>query len=127
MPSTITNLSGSWTGEEKNGSLRTYEWFGLTPSGIYPYPNIYWQTGYGPGYDFSGYCMVSGQKKIAFGDYRTLISPTETNIVRRATVGSFIKKTTLVGGNTKGLSDLGTNVISYNAFLVTPLVEATKQ
>lgn len=111
---TVTDLTGGWSAKEKDGSLISYEWFSLENAPEI-WPNIYEVDGYGPGYDVGGYCMVSSQKKIAFGT-REFLTP--SNAITRGTVGSFINKSSLLGGKTKGLSDSGTNVISYDAFRV---------
>ena len=124
---TVTNalgFPGSWSATEKSGSLTRYEWLSLSPivSKAAPsWPNIYSVSGYGPGYDVSGICMVSSQKKIGFG---TLQSYSPTNQFTRGTVGSLINKSTSLGGKMKGLSEEGTNVMSYDAFWVTsPVAE----
>ena len=115
---TVTNvagITGSWTGAEKAGTVSYYEWFSLTPTaGLWQ--NRYTVSGYGPAYDLTGYCLVSSQKKIAFGNYREN-GPTVSG---RATIGALSNKKTIFGGKMKGLSSLETNLISYEAFRVLP-------
>ena len=111
---TVTDLSGTWTGEEKNGSLTTYEWFSLSPTPTI-WPNIYTVAGYGPSYALNGYCMVSSQKKIAFGNFKDF---DPTNSIVRGTVGPFVNKSTALGGKTKGQMNFGTNIVTYNSFRV---------
>ena len=114
----VTDLSGRWTGTEKIGSLSTYEFFNLTPmSTAEGHTNVYDIIGAGPGYSMSGVCMVSSQKKIAFANYK-FSNPTNPP-TQRATTGPLVNSKTSLGGNTRGLIDLGTNV-NYNAFWVSP-------
>lgn len=120
IKTTLPDLSGGWSATERNGSLTTYEWFEMIPANTI-WPNVYTVTnGYGPGYVFSGTCMVSSQKKIGFGTTRTVITATETNKLGRATIGSFINKSTSLGGKTKGVFNFGTNVVAYDAFWTIP-------
>lgn len=108
----VTDLAGLWTAEEKNSGISYYEFFSLTPKPVI-WPNIYDLSGDGPGYGVTGVSVVSSQKKIAFASLQG------TNATLRATLGSFINKSTSLGGKTKGLSSSGTNnIVTYDAFRV---------
>ena len=113
----LTNLSGSWTGEEKNLNLTTYEWFALSPTNIASenWPNVYAVDGYGPSYHLGGIVIASSQKQIGFG---TTFDFDPTNSVARATTGTFINRPTSVGGITRGVDNFSTNVVTYNAYRV---------
>jgi len=114
----VTGLSGRWTATEKINNLSINEFFTMAPAPTFEgYTNIYDLFGSGPGYDLEGTCMVSSQKRIAFAGFKylSLTNPP----IQRATAGSLINSKTLLGGNTKGLIEPGTNV-TYNAFWVSP-------
>jgi len=125
---TVTNvagITGSWTGAETDKTVSYYEWFSLVPDSQHPLvPNLYSLNGYGPAYGLEGYCLVSSQKRIAFGNYRTNVVSDGTNSITyrsyRASVGPLSNKKTVFGGKMKGLSSNTTNVISYESFRVAP-------
>lgn len=88
----LPDISGTWAGVKKQNGVSYNETFTLTPSGFFE--NIY-QTGdgTGPGYDFTGYAVVSSQKRMGFAFAELPLG--STNEVLRATVGKVSTKNAL--------------------------------
>lgn len=81
---TLTNISGSWYGTKKLNGQSFVEFFDMTPLLT---PNLYFVTGAGPGYSYTGSALLSSRKKIAF---TFGMDPQDaTNQVVRAVTGSF--------------------------------------
>jgi hypothetical protein len=103
----IPDLTGSWYGMQTAGSLKTYEFFDLTPDAS---PFLFLIDGNGPGYTYVGYSMVSSQKYVGFTTLVTAENGTDS--VLRSVVGSFSPR--YMKASTKGVED-GPKYISFSA------------
>ncbi len=114
------NLSGNWYGTKRMTGQYFNEFFTLTSfadenplsdeyADLSNFPGIYWtQDGLGPGYDFSGFAMLSSQKKIAFAFDQAAFG--DTNSVRHATFGSFSSSRGINKASTLGVEEPSTAV-----------------
>jgi hypothetical protein len=94
------------------------EFFDLTASSTIPFQNSYDMDGTGAGYSTSGVCLVSAQKRIGFA--LNELPDDSTNLVLRATMGSFINSKNKIGANTRGFKapDLYINFIGKKVYKV---------
>jgi hypothetical protein len=108
----VTDLTGSWLGVKKQNEVTLYETFSLVPSGLFE--NIYFTTnGTGPGYTYSGFAVVSVQKKIGFAFQES--SSGATNLTLRTTVGKPTVKNS-VSAKTEGIIANESSGIRFDAF-----------
>jgi hypothetical protein len=79
-------LTGAWYGTRRQDRGAAIEFFEMTHA---PYgPNIYWVEGAGTSYAYSGFGMLSSQKKLAFG--LTITDPSgQTYESTGAVIGAF--------------------------------------
>lgn len=110
-----SDLSGQWQATETIGESSTIELFNMSGGG--PFPNSYTITGGGPGYDLTGRCLVSSQKKIAFALYE---HPDPTNTVLRAAFGTLKNSKKALGSKARGTRDPGTYVVRFDAWWLAP-------
>jgi hypothetical protein len=106
LKTSLTDLTGNWYGNKKQGGQSSIEFFNLTASST---PNIYFMDGQGPGYAYTnGICVLSARNKIGF-------SLAEGGTDLRATFGSFQIKNSVPTAHTKGILGSSDAAISFDA------------